>query len=538
MQDGSLRTIGEVARLADVSIRTLRYYDQIGLLQPGGHSAAGYRLYGDADLARLEEILTWRRLGLPLLEISLVMNGTDEEREQSLARHRHELGGRLMTLRSMSHELHQFLNASEAGDSGKPIGNGPDTPAFSVERVVRIDGPRRLRQRRQRLTRGEIPRIVCTDPIELGESLLALGLVPVGVGTSRNRFTNKLGSWPWPPLIEAPVRNRIRDLGLLGANPRLIEGTAPDLIFDIYDTERRMTVVEAVTRGRYGYDDLASIAPTVLVDGFTRSADAVLRPLHRIAGTLGLAGRAEELEAIWQARTRTLGGHVQGAAVSVLFVVRGRCHLPSAPLARTLFGGISVNVMPSIETRFPSWVEATREQLAELSAPVLFITSRFTSRTQLQAILDKPPLRDLPAVAARRIYDTGFGIEPAGWFSAHWQLHTLARAFGVTQLRSDDSRLGLFGAVSPNTGLSTWTTVRPSKLQVAAGSPFSSPSTLDIREGQVTKRRLPPNVLERLADLPETFELSVEGTSAGVLAHDRESASRRAVEALAPASNE
>ena len=49
--------IGEVARLAGVTIRTLHHCDEIGLLRPGGRSDTGYRLYGDADLARLQQVL-------------------------------------------------------------------------------------------------------------------------------------------------------------------------------------------------------------------------------------------------------------------------------------------------------------------------------------------------------------------------------------------------------------------------------------------------------------------------------------------------
>ena len=51
------QTIGAVARLAGISIRTLHHYDEIGLLAPGGRSEAGYRLYEDTDLERLQQIL-------------------------------------------------------------------------------------------------------------------------------------------------------------------------------------------------------------------------------------------------------------------------------------------------------------------------------------------------------------------------------------------------------------------------------------------------------------------------------------------------
>jgi DNA-binding transcriptional MerR regulator len=68
-------TVGEAARLSHVSVRTLHHYDEIGLLVPGGRSAAGYRLYSAADLQRLQQILLYRELDFPLGEIAQVLAG-------------------------------------------------------------------------------------------------------------------------------------------------------------------------------------------------------------------------------------------------------------------------------------------------------------------------------------------------------------------------------------------------------------------------------------------------------------------------------
>ena len=59
-------TVSQVARLSGVSVRALHHYDEIGLLQPSGRSASGYRLYDDADLERLQQILFFRELEFPL----------------------------------------------------------------------------------------------------------------------------------------------------------------------------------------------------------------------------------------------------------------------------------------------------------------------------------------------------------------------------------------------------------------------------------------------------------------------------------------
>src|SRR3954465_2394362 len=60
---GELLTVGAVARLAGVTVRTLHHYDEIGLVSPSGRSPAGYRLYDAADLDRLQAVLAYRALG-------------------------------------------------------------------------------------------------------------------------------------------------------------------------------------------------------------------------------------------------------------------------------------------------------------------------------------------------------------------------------------------------------------------------------------------------------------------------------------------
>ncbi len=68
-----MKTVHEVSALTGVSIRALQYYDRIGLLRPSARTAAGYRLYGDEDIARLQQILLFRELEFPLKEIREIM---------------------------------------------------------------------------------------------------------------------------------------------------------------------------------------------------------------------------------------------------------------------------------------------------------------------------------------------------------------------------------------------------------------------------------------------------------------------------------
>ena len=79
-----MMTVHEVSRLAGVSIRTLQYYDRIGLLHPAGYTDAGYRLYDDTDLERLQHILLFRELEFPLKDIKAIINSPDFDRSKSL----------------------------------------------------------------------------------------------------------------------------------------------------------------------------------------------------------------------------------------------------------------------------------------------------------------------------------------------------------------------------------------------------------------------------------------------------------------------
>lgn len=79
-----MMTVHEVSKLAGVSIRTLQYYDKIGLLRPTGHTDAGYRLYDDADLERLQHILLFRELEFPLKDIKDILSSPDFDRGKAL----------------------------------------------------------------------------------------------------------------------------------------------------------------------------------------------------------------------------------------------------------------------------------------------------------------------------------------------------------------------------------------------------------------------------------------------------------------------
>ena len=64
-----MKTVKDVSKITGVSIRTLRYYDEIGLLNPTELTEAGYRLYDNKALEKLQEIMFFRELDIPLIDI-------------------------------------------------------------------------------------------------------------------------------------------------------------------------------------------------------------------------------------------------------------------------------------------------------------------------------------------------------------------------------------------------------------------------------------------------------------------------------------
>lgn len=67
--------VGDLAQLTGLTVRTLRFYDQIGLFSPSGQTESGHRLYDESDLSRLHRILTLKELGMSLEEIKLALAG-------------------------------------------------------------------------------------------------------------------------------------------------------------------------------------------------------------------------------------------------------------------------------------------------------------------------------------------------------------------------------------------------------------------------------------------------------------------------------
>ena len=79
-----MKTVHEVSKMTGISIRTLQYYDRIGLFPPAGYTEAGYRLYDEGSLARLQMILLFRELEFPLKDIKRIIESPDFDRNKAL----------------------------------------------------------------------------------------------------------------------------------------------------------------------------------------------------------------------------------------------------------------------------------------------------------------------------------------------------------------------------------------------------------------------------------------------------------------------
>jgi len=108
-------TVGELARLASVSVRTLHHYDELGLLTPSEHTEAGYRVYTDADLATLQQVLFFKELGFGLADIARIMHDPTFDRLEALRMQRRMLSDKAAQLDLIVEAVDAAIDATEGG---------------------------------------------------------------------------------------------------------------------------------------------------------------------------------------------------------------------------------------------------------------------------------------------------------------------------------------------------------------------------------------------------------------------------------------
>jgi DNA-binding transcriptional MerR regulator len=118
-----MHKVKEFAEKAGTTVRTLHHYDRLGLLRPGGRSRAGYRFYGERELARLQQIATLKFIGLPLKDIKRLLDRADLDLAETL-----RLQRRLLT--EKQRQLEAAIQAIAAAERSASAGREPDWAAL------------------------------------------------------------------------------------------------------------------------------------------------------------------------------------------------------------------------------------------------------------------------------------------------------------------------------------------------------------------------------------------------------------------------
>ena len=139
----SMYTVRDVARLAKVSVRTLHHYDEIGLLHPRRRSESGYRLYGREELLRLQQILFYRELDLPLAEIRAVLNDPQFDTLQALESHRRALTARSRRLDELIETVEKTIRTIKG--EGTMLTDNELYRGFSPEEIERYQSEAKAR---------------------------------------------------------------------------------------------------------------------------------------------------------------------------------------------------------------------------------------------------------------------------------------------------------------------------------------------------------------------------------------------------------
>ena len=110
-------SVGALSKVSGVSIRALRYYDQIGLLHPSEVAPSGYRYYGEAAVERLWQILFYRELDFPLESIAAILSSPNYDRTRALREHRELLVQKRERLDGLIVLVTDALNGEQKGEN-------------------------------------------------------------------------------------------------------------------------------------------------------------------------------------------------------------------------------------------------------------------------------------------------------------------------------------------------------------------------------------------------------------------------------------
>lgn len=118
--EARMYTVKELAQLAGITVRTLHHYDEIGLLKPTRVGENGYRYYGDEAVYRLQQILFYRFLDMPLEEIKRIMGRSDFDVENALSKHRASLEKQMRRIRRLIGTIDQTIELRKGHELMNP----------------------------------------------------------------------------------------------------------------------------------------------------------------------------------------------------------------------------------------------------------------------------------------------------------------------------------------------------------------------------------------------------------------------------------
>jgi DNA-binding transcriptional MerR regulator len=141
-------TVGEVARMARISVRTLHHYDEIGLVVPSSRTAAGYRLYAEPDMERLQQVLFYRELGFALEKIARVLADPGFDRRRALVSQRELLVERAEHARALVSLIDRNIEALDRGErvNREELFDGFEPAAYEAEARDRWGGTQEYEQ--------------------------------------------------------------------------------------------------------------------------------------------------------------------------------------------------------------------------------------------------------------------------------------------------------------------------------------------------------------------------------------------------------
>jgi DNA-binding transcriptional MerR regulator len=158
-----MRTVRQLAKAAGISIRTLHHYDAIGLLVPAHVGSNGYRYYGRAELLKLQQILFYRELGLPLGEIRSILDDPTFDPLSALRDHRMALAGRIDRYRELIGTIDRTIASIERDedmdDNDYYAGIAPETRERWEREAGEAWGAERVRAanaRAKSLSKGDV----------------------------------------------------------------------------------------------------------------------------------------------------------------------------------------------------------------------------------------------------------------------------------------------------------------------------------------------------------------------------------------------